>query len=281
MNTAPDEILRPKTAEEAGMILEKLGDRAGLLWWGGRVEMPSTWTRPTMIDLSLLALEGIERREDWLVLGGLTPLQALVESDEVQAHFGGILHAAVRHTAHYGLRNLATLGGALFAPSGPPELRLALLTIGGQAAFAGASERLEPLERVLADPGPSGLVTEVRLPLSAGSAVGWGLEWVARSPMDMALAAAAAKLSLERGKIGEARLTVGSLGFMPQRIAAAESALQGQPAAKLDLSAVSAAVKAGITPASDFRATAEYQLEMMATLAARAIEGALEQAGAK
>lgn len=282
MNTSADEILRPKTPEEAGALLDKLGDRAGLLWWGARVEIPAAWSRPTMIDLSDLDLRGIQLREGWLVLGGLTRLQDLVESSELQSHFGGIAHAAARRMAHYGLRNLATLGGALFNPGGPPELSLALLVVGGEVVFAGETEKVAKLETVLTAPAGSmrGLVKEVRLPVGAETGTGWGLEWVARSPMDMAIAAASAMVSQSSGHVGEVRLAVGSLGLAPRRIESGEAALAGQPLKRLDLSAVTAAVKAGIAPEADFRATAEYQREMIAQLAGRAVASALEKAGA-
>ncbi len=283
MNTSTDEILRPKTPEEAGALLEKLGDRAGLLWWGARVEIPAAWSRPTMIDLSDLDLRGIQLREGWLAIGGLTRLQDLVESSELQSRFGGIVHAAARRMAHYGMRNLATLGGALFSPGGPPELSLALLVVGGEVVFAGETEKVAKLETVLTAPAGTvrGLVKEVRLPVVPETGTGWGLEWVARSPMDMAIAAAAAMVSQSSGHVAEVRLAVGSLGLAPRRIELGEAALAGQPLKSLDLSAVTSAVKAAVAPEADFRATAEYQREMMAQLAARAVASALEKAGAE
>ncbi len=135
MKAAPDQILRPKTLEEAGSLLERLGDEAGLLWLGARVEPPETWARPSMIDLSGLNLDYIKVDDSMVAIGGGTPIQNLTEDEFLAEAFGGLIGKASRRLAHYGLRNLATVGGAVMTRQGPPELALALLALGAEVVI--------------------------------------------------------------------------------------------------------------------------------------------------
>ena len=75
MPMKPDQIVRPRTLEEASAWVEKLGDSAGLLWLGPRVEPPESWARESMIDLSELELDYIKAGDNEVAIPGkLTPL---------------------------------------------------------------------------------------------------------------------------------------------------------------------------------------------------------------
>ena len=110
MPMKPDQIVRPRTLEEASAWVEKLGDSAGLLWLGPRVEPPESWARESMIDLSELELDYIKAGDNEVAIGGGTAIQSLVEDEPLQAAFGGLIGAAARRLAHYGMRNLASVG---------------------------------------------------------------------------------------------------------------------------------------------------------------------------
>lgn len=281
MKTAPDQILRPKTPQEAGSLLEKLGDEAGLLWLGARAEPPETWARPSMIDVSGLGLDYITFTDDEVAIGSATPIQRLAEDQELEAAFGGLVTAAARRLAHYGLRNLASLGGAISTHSGPPELSLALLGLGSAAAFSGATEAAMPLAEMWSGEKAHGLLKEVRLPRTPPGDKGWGLEWLARSPMDQALAAACAVVEVKDGKIRSPRLAVASLGWAPGRVGQAESLLEGASASSWASDDLIQSVRAAAAPEAEFRASSDYQKDMMARLAGRAVQAALMKVGAQ
>jgi carbon-monoxide dehydrogenase medium subunit len=282
MRNSPEQILRPKTPEEAGALLEKLGDDVGVLWLGARVEPPSTWARASMIDLSGLDLDYIRVGEDSVLIGTATPLQRLVEDASLEAAFGGLVNTAARRLAHYGLRNLASIGGALTAPAGgPPELALALLVLGSEAVFVGATQTRVPIEqlgsgRALA---ASGLLAELRLPRGPAASQGWGLEWLARSPMDQALVAACAAVELRQGKLISPKVAVAGLGWPPARVDLAENALEGASASAWGPEKLRRTVTDAVDPAPEFRASAGYQKQMMGRLAVRAVAAAVRKAG--
>jgi CO/xanthine dehydrogenase FAD-binding subunit len=279
VKTAPDQILRPKTPQEAGSLLEKMGEDVGLLWLGARAEAPETWARASMIDISGLGLDYITVADDGVAIGSATPIQKLVEDESLEAAFGGLVNTAARRLAHYGLRNLASIGGAMNSRFGPPELFLALLALGSQAALVGASETTVPLAEMWSGEEIHGLLKEIRLPRTPAGDKGWGLEWLARSPMDQALAAACAVVEVKGGKIHSPRLAVASLGWAPSRVDQAETILDNASAAGWTPDDLIQAVQLAISPDPEFRASSEYQRDMMARLAGRAVQAALKKAG--
>ncbi len=283
MHNAPNQILKPKTPEEAGALIQKLGNEAGLLWLGARVEPPETWARPSMIDLSDLPLNYVQTIEAGLVIGATTPLQRLVEDETIGRVFGGLVHTAARRLAHYGLRNLANVGGAVMTRQGPPELTLALLALECQAVMVGADERIIALEELWSDETAvgAGLLKEFRLPREPATGGGWGLEWLARSPMDQALAAACAAVTVHEGQLMSARLAVASVGQTAGLVGRAGATLRGVSVSAWPADDLAKVVQEAVAPDADFRASPEYQKNMMARLAVRAMAAALKKAGAR
>jgi CO/xanthine dehydrogenase FAD-binding subunit len=233
-----------------------------------------------MIDISGLGLDYITVADDGVAIGSATPIQELVEDESLEAAFGGLVNTAARRLAHYGLRNLASIGGAMNSHIGPPELFLALLALGSEGAFVGASETTVPLAEMWSEEGKHGLLKEIRVARAPAGDKGWGLEWLARSPMDQALAAACAVVEVKDGKIRTPRLAVASLGWAPSRVGKGEAILDSAPAAGWTPDDLVQAVRAEVSPEAEFRASSEYQKDMMARLAGRAVQAALKKAGA-
>ena len=281
MNEVPGQFLRPKSVEEAAELVVKLGGEAGIMWVGTHVEEPETWARQTMIDLGDLGLTGIRIGRDGASLGAMARIQSLVENKDIRAAYGGLLHTAVRRLAHYGLRNLATVGGALADRRGSPELVLALLALDAQVVVVGTREEVVPLSDWWADPGSGGrsLVTEVRIPPAPSKGGGWGLEWLARSPMDQALAAGCVGLALDAGAVRAPRIAVAGIGWVAGRVPSAEAVLDGQSVEDWNEGGLFEAVKSAVSPEPGFGASADYQREAMARMALRAAAAAFKKAG--
>jgi CO/xanthine dehydrogenase FAD-binding subunit len=235
-----------------------------------------------MIDISGLGIDTINVTDNEVVIGGATPLQSLVEDQALERAFGGLVNAAARRLAHYGLRNLATIGGAMTSPSGPPELALALLALGSQAVFVGTEEMIVPLTALWSGGEESGrgLLKELHVPRSSAAHKGWGLEWLARSPMDQALVAACAAVEVKDGMIVSPRLAVASVGMTPRLVSQADARLTGASVSGWTSDELVQSVGEAVAPEYDFRASAKYQKDMMARLAGRAMAAALKKAGA-
>lgn len=281
MKEVPGQFLRPESVEDAAELVAKMGKKAGLLWVGARVEQPEAWARDTMIDLSGLKLTGIQVGREGAAIGAMTSIQSLVESGDIRAAYGGLLHTAARRLAHYGLRNMATVGGTLASPQGSPELILSLLALDAQVVVLRGQEDVVPLSDWLMDAEDDrpGLVTEVRIPPAPDAGGGWGLEWLGRSPMDQALAAACVGLEMVAGKVHSGRIAVAGAGWPAGRISSAEAVLDGRSAEDWNEEGLFDAVISAVAPETTIEVSAEYQRQAIARLAVRAAGAAFEKAG--
>ncbi len=194
-----------------------------------------------VVDLSRLDLDYIREDEDGtLHIGALTPLSVLADSDLIRSRANGLLAEAARVVAASGLRDVATVGGALLSQAGPPEVLLAL----------------DALQALIVNDGPPPrpIFVEVKLPPLLAR-MGGALERIARAPRDEAIVAVAAVVN---GLTQRTRLCVGPFPIYGVS-ANAEDVLQAL---------------AGWQPGSDFRASAEYRQAMAGVLARRALETA-------
>jgi CO/xanthine dehydrogenase FAD-binding subunit len=157
-----------------------------------------------------------------------------------------------------------------------------------------------PLAQLLAQGTQGGLITEVVVP-RPGEGTGLAFHKVGRTPSDSAIVSVAALLVMTEGDGGEgdgrrspdralvvmgeglpteprgglcrrARLAVGGIGPVPQRLLSVEALLEGQVLSQALIEQAARAVPAaGVAWPSDFRASAEYRREMAVVLATRAL----------
>ncbi len=270
---------RPESVEEAASLLrrDKLSTRSTQI--GPRPQAVFERGADEVVDPGRLELRYVRQEADGTVrLGAATPLQQLAEDKILVTLAGGLVAQAARHTAHYGLRNLVTVGGTLLSAGGAPDLLLALLALDAEVVVATDSQQPTPLDRFLESPPQGALPLEVRFPSPPAKGAGAVIEWVARSPMDEAIVAAAAYLAADSAQVATARLALAGAGPRPAVVPEAATVLTGEAWSEQQLAlAVEAAVQAA-APESDFRASAEYRREMVAVLAKRALLRAWEQA---
>ena len=269
MPIRPGEYHRPVDWASARELLR----RAPPLLLGPRVSIPLYGDAEAVVDLSRLDLAYI-KVDDEVRLGALTPLQDLADSPQLQALANGLPSEAVRLTAHYGLRNLATVGGALLSRDGPPEILLALLALDAVVVIRGAETRELPITNYSLNPGD--VIAEVRFPQPANGTKG-ALERVARTPRDESIVSAAAVIEVIDGVCRKVRLAVAGGTPRPQRMTSAEKLLEGQPLTPEQLQGAAQAVMAEADPVADYRGSAEYRQAMAGVLARRALEAALKR----
>ena len=102
---------------------------------------------------------------------------------------------------------------------------------------------------------------------------------MARRLGDFAIVALGATVTLNAGRISQARIAVTGVGETPQRIPAAEDLLAG--ARDLDqplLDAARQAVMGAIEPGSDLHASADYRRHLAGALTQRVVRTAFERA---
>src|SRR6266542_454332 len=236
MKLPPFAYACPTTLPEAVQLLSSNDDAKPIA--GGQSLVPILAFRlaqPTLlVDLRKLAdLRGIRISGKGVTLGAMVRWRDIEDDDRLDAAHP-LLKAAVAHVAHYQVRNRGTVGGSLAHADPAAEMPGIAVTCEAEIAVKGASgERtiraadffLGPLMTALASVE---IIVEVRLPAWPARRR-WGFQEFARRRGDFALAAAAVFYDEdERGKAANAHVGVVGVGDIPQRLPAAEAALNGR-----------------------------------------------------
>ncbi len=273
------EFHRPASAAEATALLQRADVRTAPLALGPRVPDNPLDGVEAVVELSRLGLAYIQEDADGVVhLGGMTPLQSLVESALLQSLADGIVATAAGLAGGSAMRHAATVGGAIsdtrqaaagLAAAGPSELVAALLVLQAEVVVvrAGQGEEAIAIGEYMdapADTEAGDLLLECRFSHPTGSAHAV-LTRVARTPRDQSLVAAVALI--DQGLIRIAVSAGGSLQLLP----VIEQGAARLPIAPAVLDDVSRQAEAAVSPITDFRGSAEYRRSMAGVLARRAL----------
>lgn len=270
------EYHRPKDWTSALETLRRLELNALPLQIGPRPEALRDWKAEAVVDLSQLGLSYIQREGEKVLIGAMTSLQELAESELLHSIAGGVLAQAAHLSAPLGIRNLAVLGGAVTSLAGPPEIVLALLALDASVVirFGEDQSSEKPLTDFLAGGAQfkrGEALAEVRFPVGKVATGGY-LARVARTPRDEAIVAAIAVIQAEGGKVKQARLAVAASSAQRQRLEPVEKLLEERAFTQQQLEKAAAAVKELVNPTGDYRGSVEYRREMSGVLAQRALQ---------
>jgi xanthine dehydrogenase small subunit len=185
------------------------------------------------------------------------------------------LHPVARAVGGPAVREAATVGGNLFAPSPYGDFATALLALDATVMFAGSvGQRELPLEEFLGrrERG-SALVSSVAFRRPAADAFRFAK--VARvHPKGVSVLSIAAQLPQASGRVTGARIAYNGMDRMPVRAKAAERALEGRA---LDAGGVAPAIAVaadGTSPVDDAIASAWWRREILPVHLRRLLLGA-------
>ncbi len=249
------------------------GDAANTLLAGGTLVMPlvnnETSSIRNLVSVRRLQLSGIEVDGDRARIGAATPLADV--GRDARLNF---LTPVIESIASPSIRNLATVGGNLFAPQPYGDFAVALLALDGSAVVAAVDGlRTIPVSELL-EQGlrPGEIVTTIDCEMPAPGS--WFYTKAMRRRLNSAaIVTVAAVISAERGMISIARIALGGAGPRPLRARSAETALLGQ---RLDEAAIAAAadrILDDAEPFSDAYASAWYRARVLPVHFRRAILG--------
>ena len=170
------------------------------------------------------------------------------------------------------VRNRGTIGGSLAHGDPASDLPAVVLALDGEVDIAGgdgvrtvaAADFFRNVFETAA--GPKEMVTEVRVPKLTGDHV-WSYLKFRRRAQDWATVGVAAVAKRSNGGVGEAAISLVSMGATPLRAGAAEAAWN----AGEDPGAVAAE---GTDPPSDTNGSADYRRHLVQVLVRRAVEEA-------
>jgi len=241
-----------------------------------------------LVDLrKLRELRDVKIDTEGVALGAMVRWRDILEDTRLAgAH--PLLVAAVRHIAHYQIRNRGTVGGSLAHADPAAELPCLAVTCGAQIAVLGsAGARVigageffrGALQTALQ---PDEIITEVRFPAWPRGRR-FGFREFARRRGDFALAAAAVSFDLveqksQQSAAGSAtNVRIGAIGVAdrPLRLGAAEEALEGREVGEKAITACAAAASAAVVPADDIHASGAYRKTLIGVMVERALRDAM------
>jgi carbon-monoxide dehydrogenase medium subunit len=269
----------PATIEEAVSLLASRSGNAKVIS-GGQSLVPMLAFRlaaPALL-VDLKRLQGLNRigiTEDGVRLGAKVRW-CEIDRDESLKGAHPLLVEAVRHVAHYQIRNRGTVGGSLAHADPAAEMPGIAITCEAELTIVGPQgQRVEKASNFFKGALTTSLasdeiLTEVKLPpWPAGRR--WAFLEFARRRGDFALAGVALFYELLAGKIADIRIGAIGVGDIPLRLRAVETVLNGQTLDERAIEAAAAAARQSVDPPSDIHAPAEYRRALLATLLARAL----------
>jgi carbon-monoxide dehydrogenase medium subunit len=280
MKPSAFEYKSPATLGEAVSLLAAGNGNAKLIA-GGQSLMPMLAFRlaapELLVDLKRIRdLDAITITEDGIALGAKVRW-CDIAGDQRLATAHPLLAEAIRHVAHYQIRNRGTVGGSMAHADPSAEMpgialtcdaRLEIIGAGGRRVEEAADFFQGLLQTSLA---PAEILTSVHLP-AWPAARRWAFREFARRKGDFAMAGVALFYDLDEGRCA-ANVHIGAIGVAdrPVRLASAEAALNGKPVNENSIAAAVAAARAEIDPPSDIHAPAAYRRSLLGTLLERGL----------
>jgi CO/xanthine dehydrogenase FAD-binding subunit len=243
---------RPKTLDEALTLLAH-PNRIPL---GGGTLLAKQETDPVeAVDLQSLNLDSIEKQGNSLKIGATVTLQALLMSDVCPDP----LRSALKLESPLNLRNAATVAGTLVSCDGRSTSVSVLLALDAKLEqMKLVDSKIESRTSNIGDFLPlrdlhGWLITSITIPLNTKLA----FDYVSRTPADKPIVCAA----LAQWNSGRTRLALGGYGNSPLL------AMDGTEAEGIETAARNA-----FHEATDEWASAEYRMDVAATLARRCLD---------
>ncbi len=234
---------------------------AGTCYMGGgtlvvRAANEGNLSFSTIVRTTDPALSEIAVSDGKVRIGASATMSAIAAHGEL-----GFLAPAARAVGGPAVRNMATVGGNLFAPAPYGDFAVALLALDASVDVNGKSIALEAF---LSDRERSGggLVTSVGFAVPAADSFRF-LKVSRVKPKGVAVLTIAANLTMDAGKVASARIALGCMAGHAIRAHAAERALAGQSLTKDGIAAALEAAAEGIDPPTDAIASAWYRREVL------------------
>lgn len=269
-------------------MLAQLGEEAQLLA-GGQSLIPLMKLRfanPThLVDLNFIPGTTYVKEESGALRFGALTRHAEIEKSAI-AGVVPIIHDCAAGIADVQIRNRGTIGGSLAEADPSGDWATVLLTLKTELrCLSPRGERTIPLPEFITDAYTSALhhdelVREVVVKVPDKGSGGAYLAFKRSAPV-YPTASAAVQLTMEGGVCKDAAIVLGCVGLTPVRATQAEASLRGRNIDGKALGEVMEAVREAGDPQPDIRGSAEYKRSLVAVLAKRAIQAAVQRAQGK
>ena len=240
------------------------GTDLGLLFSKERKTFPVT-----IFTQNVAELRRIEEDDRSITFGAaVTYTEALPYIESAYPSFGVLIHRIGSRQ----IRNVGTIGGNIGNASPIGDTPPCLIALDAMLKLRGAGGVREmPLEDFFldyrkTDLGRDEVIESVRVPKLADGQVYRTYKISKRYDQDISSVIGAFRLTLNDGRVTEARIAYGGMAATPKRAAACEAALTGQPWSPETATRAAAALASDFSPISDHRAGADYRLRVAGNL---------------
>lgn len=290
----PLEFSAPTSLDDALGLLAGEGEKAGILAGGtdliiqhraGRRDIGHMIDIKKIPELNVLEFDA----ESGLRLGAAVACDDLGAYAPAREHYPALVEGA-ELIGSIQIQSRASVGGNVCNGSPAADTICALIVLDAVCVLRGAKGGREVAARdFMTGPGqtalePGELLVEFRLPAPAPRSASAYLRFIPRNEMDIAVASAAASITLtdDGATCASAKVSIGAVAATPLLVEAAGAALAGAviEGAALDSVALQAAGKASsaaASPINDMRGTVEYRTHMAGVLTQRAVEIAVRR----
>ncbi|MFC3326876.1 FAD binding domain-containing protein [Mesorhizobium cantuariense] len=271
---------KPTSVDEA---LALLGESAWRILAGGTDFYPAQGSKPfrdNVLDVNgLAALRGIAETDGYFVIGARTTWTDLIRHPLPPAF--DALKLAAREVGSVQIQNVASVAGNLCNASPAADGVPGLLVLDAEVELRSvAATRHLPLQDFILGNRrtallPGEMVTAIRVPKPAATGTSAFVKLGARRYLVISIAMVAARLVVEDGIVSDAAVAAGSCSVVAKRLAGVEAALRGLPVDGGLADAVLSAPMAELSPIADVRGSAEYRLDAVREIVARAVLAAV------
>lgn len=281
--------LAAKTAEEAASALAAEAGLTRVLAGGTDVlvQLRSGLVEPDLVvDIKRISgIAGIAEENGGYRIGAAVPNAVLGEHDGLRALWPGVVEGA-NLIGSTQIQGRATMIGNLCNGSPAGDAVPGLIAANATARITGPDGSRDcPVAEIPAGPGKTTLkkgdvITSVFLPARPARASDAYLRFIPRTEMDIAVASAAASLTLDaEGVITAARVALGAVAPTVVLVPDAAAAIVGTTLDDAAQATLAAACSAACNPIADKRGTIEFRTRVAGVLARRAALIAFARAG--
>lgn len=278
---------RPGSVDNALRLLSDIGEGARVLAGGQTliVLLKLRFDEPTdLVDIGRIpALDAIDDRSDVVSIGALATHRRIGESPLASAV--PIVGDCANGIADNQVRSRGTIGGSLASGDPSCDWPSLLHTLDAEIQCQGPDGSrtldingfVEDLYQTVLKPGE--IITGVRFAKPAAGSGGAYCAFKRCAPAYPTVSAGVQLTLAQDGRIGSARVALGSAGLTPIRAQDAEQELSGKQPNEAAINKAAAAAAAASDPVDDQRGSAAYKRRLVESLTKRAVHIALRRAG--
>ena len=223
----------------------------------------------TLVSLSKLGLDGVSFKKGVATIGAAAPIAELARHAELK-----FLSTAISSIASPTLRNMATVGGNLFAAQPYGDLAVCLVALDATATIVNAkSKRRAPVEEIIKKGLKAGeLVTQVSFAMPKAGTFKY-TKASRRALNSASIVTVAAVIPLVKGVVADCRIALGGVAAKPIRAKSVETLLNGKVFDDRTVTTAAAAAAKDIAPFTDAYASAWYRARVTPVHICRALLG--------